>query len=51
MDSANERRRSNITSSLIGWAHAQNDPFYTGDRKQNVTNDSKQFQEDPLSSI
>ena len=22
----NERRRYNVTSSLIGWAHAQNDP-------------------------
>ena len=26
MDAANERRRYNVTSSLIGWAHAQNDP-------------------------
>ena len=24
---ANERRRYNVTSSLIGWAHVQNDPF------------------------
>ena len=23
---ANERRRYNVTSSLIGWAHTQNDP-------------------------
>ena len=23
---ANERRRYNVTSSLIGWAHARNDP-------------------------
>ena len=26
MHQANERRRYNETSSLIGWAHAQNDP-------------------------
>ena len=26
MGSANERRRYIVTSSLIGWAHAQNDP-------------------------
>ena len=26
MGSANERRRYNVTSSLIGWAHTQNDP-------------------------
>ena len=26
MRPANERRRYNVTSSLIGWAHAQNDP-------------------------
>ena len=26
MCSANERRRYNVTSSLIGWAHSQNDP-------------------------
>ena len=25
MDSDNEKRRSNVTSSLIGWAHTQND--------------------------
>ena len=25
---ANERRRYNVTSSLIGWAHSQNDPWY-----------------------
>ena len=25
MGSANERRRYNVTSSLIGWAHTQND--------------------------
>ena len=24
---ANERRRYNVTSSLIGWAHTQNDPW------------------------
>ena len=29
MGSANERRRYIVTSSLIGWAHAKNDP-YTG---------------------
>ena len=27
MDSANERRRYNVTSSLIGWAHTQNEPW------------------------
>ena len=27
MRSANERRRYIETSSLIGWAHTQNDPF------------------------
>ena len=27
MGSANERRRYNVTSSLIGWAHTQNDPW------------------------
>ena len=27
MDSANERLRYNVTSSLIGWAHTQNDPY------------------------
>ena len=26
MRPANERRRYNVTSSLIGWAHAQNKP-------------------------
>ena len=26
MCQANERRRYNVTSSLIGWAHTQNDP-------------------------
>ena len=26
MGSANERRRYNVTSSIIGWAHTQNDP-------------------------
>ena len=26
MSSANERRRYSVTSSLIGWAHTQNDP-------------------------
>ena len=26
MRPANERRRYIVTSSLIGWAHAQNDP-------------------------
>ena len=26
MGSANERRRYNVTSSLIGWAHTENDP-------------------------
>ena len=26
MDSASQRRRYNVTSSLIGWAHIQNDP-------------------------
>ena len=24
---ANEKRRYNVTLSLIGWAHTQNDPF------------------------
>ena len=28
MGSANENRRYNITSSLIGWAHAQNESLY-----------------------
>ena len=28
MHPANERRRYNVTSSLIGWAHSQNDPCY-----------------------
>ena len=28
MDSTNERRRYNVTSSLIGWAHTQNDSWY-----------------------
>ena len=28
MDSANERRRYIVTSSLIGWVHTQNDPCY-----------------------
>ena len=27
MGSANERRRYNVTSSLIGWAHTHNDPW------------------------
>ena len=27
MRPANERRRYNVTSSLIGWAHARNDPW------------------------
>ena len=29
MASANERRRYIVTSPLIGWAHTQNDPWYT----------------------
>ena len=28
--SSNERRRYNVTSSLIGWAHIQNDPWIKG---------------------
>ena len=28
MHPANERRRYNVTSSLIGWAHLQNDPCW-----------------------
>ena len=28
MGSANEKRRYNVTSSLIAWAHTQNDPCY-----------------------
>ena len=31
MRSVNERRRYNVTSSLIGWAHTQNDPWKPGD--------------------
>ena len=27
---ANKRRRYNVTSSLIGWAHSQNDPCIVG---------------------
>ena len=27
MGSANETWRYNVTSSLIGWAHTQNDPW------------------------
>ena len=27
MGSAKERRRYTVTSSLIGWAHTQNDPW------------------------
>ena len=30
MGAANERWRYNVTSSLIGWAHIQNDPCDTG---------------------
>ena len=30
MRPANERRRYNVTSSLIGRAHSQNDPCLTG---------------------
>ena len=30
MRPANERRRYTVTSSLIGWEHAQNDPCWTG---------------------
>ena len=30
MSSANERGRYNVTSSLIGWAHIQNDPWVPG---------------------
>ena len=29
MDSANERWRYIVTSSIIGWAHTQNDPFWS----------------------
>ena len=28
MRPANERRRYNVTSPLIGWVHTQNDPCY-----------------------
>ena len=28
MHPANERQHCNVTSSLIGWAHAQNDPWF-----------------------
>ena len=30
MHQANERRRYNVTSSLIGWAHEPNDPCKSG---------------------
>ena len=29
MGSANKRRRYNLTPSLIGWAHTQNNPCFT----------------------
>ena len=29
MDSANERRHYIVMASLIGWAHTQNDPYFT----------------------
>ena len=31
MRTANERRRYSVTSSPIGWAHAQNDPWVNQD--------------------
>ena len=31
MHPANERQGYNVTSSLIGWAHSQNDPYIVGD--------------------
>ena len=34
MCSANERRRYNVASSLIGWAHTQNDPCVTNHIQQ-----------------
>ena len=33
MRPANERRRYNVTSSLIGWAHPQNDPWSMAEYK------------------
>ena len=30
MGSSNERRRCNVTSFLIGWAHTQNDHYAVG---------------------
>ena len=44
MGSANERRRYNVTWSLIGWAHTQNDPCkqtrIEGNDKQQLNKDS-----------
>ena len=31
MRPANERRRYNVTLSLIGWVHKQNDPWYNNE--------------------
>ena len=46
---ANERRRYIITSSLIGWAHKQNDPPYTWD---NTSGKSKfEYQKAPHHSV
>ena len=36
MGSANERRRYTVTSSLIGWAHTENDPWVSSANPYNV---------------
>ena len=43
MGSANERRRYNETSSLIGWAHTQNDPWFPVKCQQQTLNYWKIF--------
>ena len=40
MGSANERRRYNVTSSLIGWAHTQKDPCESWKLPVTVNRDS-----------
>ena len=50
MGSAKERRRKDVTSPLIGWAHTQKDYFNTGDRKRR-NQCFKVISRGPLSSI
>ena len=41
MGSASERRRYNVTSSFIGWAHTQSNPCYTLVKLRHISHSDK----------